>query len=249
MVPSLLDIEALDPVKNVIITCLDPDSDHMIVTALVNDCLEVSDKIQMEAASRSALEVEMSRLRKSCQGIGDDIDAITKATEERRADDKLFCENTEKCKTQRLEIEALKVEKDRLQKVYGTLEEELSRLKEQDRQIQTSYSPTQVEIQQQTKLQEEHRSANKQREKELSQMEKSLGYDEHRLECSKSNLRQLMKDREDLVVSTYTHEDMDALTAMNEMYNRLTYFLIIMILFVLATLIYVFVTRCLALFN
>ena len=33
-------------IPNVIITCLDPNSNHMIVTALVSDCLEVSDKIQ-----------------------------------------------------------------------------------------------------------------------------------------------------------------------------------------------------------
>ena len=241
MIPSLLDLAALNPIPSVILTCLDPNSDHMIVTALVKDCRKVSGKIQMEAASRSALKVQMSGLRRSCQGIEDDIAAVTKATKVRQVDDNLFCENVEKFKIQREEVEHLEEEKDRLQELHDSLEDEISRLKEQDRQIQRSESPNQQEIYQ---LQDEHRVANKELEKKLSQLERGLEYDEVRLQrFVMSTLRPKMKEREDLVVSTYTHEDLAALTARNEFYNRLGYFLVCVALVVLAIFLHVFVNR------
>ena len=248
MVPSLLDITALYPIPNVILTCLDPNSDQMIVTGLVNDCRAISGKIQIEAESRSALNVQMSHLRRSCQDIEVDIGAVTKATKVRQVDDNLFCENVEKFKIQREEVDNLEVEKDRLQELHDSLEDEIDRLKEQDRQIQKSESPNQREIYQ---LDDEHRAANKELEKKLSHLERGLEYDEVRLQrFVMSTLRPKMKEREDLVVSTYTHEDLAALTTRNVFYNRLGYFLVCVALVVLAIFIHVFVNRLgAALFN
>ena len=127
----------------------------------------------------------------------------------RQVDDKLFCENVDKFKIQREEIDNLDVEKVRLQKIHDSLQDEISRLKEQDRQIQKSESPNQREIYQ---LQDEHRVANEELEKKLSHLERGLEYDEVRLQCFvMSTLRPKMKEREDLVVSTYTHDDLAAL--------------------------------------
>ena len=214
MVPSLLDITALEPKHDVILSGLEPTpSNGVVIARMVNDYRNVVANAEEDKCVKKTVRAQMINIRKLCVAVYDDIKVVSEAAshrEQEQAEQSKQLEETEMgLKTIQPRIQDLENDNVRITKASDLMKEEIQSLKKQKDALQEGKTPHEDEIAQLKDLHQDMHDKNSKQEKDLSRVERNLIYGQHKLQLTKNNQKQLVKDYNKLCKSSFTHQNVE----------------------------------------
>ena len=214
MVPSLLDVTALDPPPDIILSGLEPTTSNGVVIArMVKDYHNVVANAEEDKCVKRTVRAQMINIRKLCVAVYDDIKVVSDAASHREQEQAEGFKQLEKTemglKSIQPRIQDLENDNARVTNASGLMKEELQSLKKQRDALQEGKTPHENEIVQLKDLHQETHDKNIKQEKDLVRVERNLIYGQHKLQLTKNNQKQLVKDLNKLRNSSFTHQNVE----------------------------------------